>query len=211
MKPFTIFHTGKLLILMLLATSAHAGNGLYDDGLTVGVAIGLANVDVVSDATTQPDFDTTVHGQINVNYALSTWFEIETGFLEYYENETEKVTDQAGSYQLDMSTNTFQLGGRAFWNADNDLRAYFRLGGSYYRVNLKVDESFDDIKEAGSDSANSTGNGYYYGIGIITNASQNLEIQLEYLGQHLINVFEDSDRPFDIRYKGVTLGARYNF
>ena len=211
MKPFTIFHTGKFLIFMLLATSAHAGNGLHHDGITVGVAIGLSTADVVSDASTQPDFDITIHGQINVNYALSTWFEIETGFLEYYENETDKMTDQAGSYQLNLSTNTFQLGGRAFWNIDNHLRAYFRLGGSYYRVNLKVDESFGDVKEAGQDSANSTGNGYYYGVGIITNASQNLEIQMEYLGQHLTEVFEDSSRPFDIRYKGVTLGARYNF
>ena len=211
MKTFTIFDLGKLLTIILLTTSAHAGNGLYNDGLTVGVAIGLANVDVVSDAATQPDFDTTIHGQLNINYALSRWFEAEAGYIKYYENQTEKVSDQAGSYQLNMSTNTFQLGGRAFWNVDNDLRAYFRLGGSYYRVNLKVDESFNDIKEAGHDSADSTGNGYYYGVGIITNASQNLEIELEYLSQHLTNAFADSSRPFDILYKGVTLGARYNF
>lgn len=78
-------------------------------------------------------------------------------------------------------------------------------------MNLAVDESFNDVKEGGSDSANSTGKGYYYGIGLITNASQNLEFQMEYLGQRLTDVFEETDRPFDIHYKGVTLGARYNF
>ena len=210
MKSFNVFTPLTLLTLLLFTLTAHAENGLHS-GLSVSAAVGLSKVDIINDAPTRPDFNNSTYLQLNINYALNEWFEIDTGIISYQESKTEKMTDLAGTYQLATSANALQLGGRFLLNVDNDIRAYFRLGGSYYRVNLEVNESFDDIKESGKDSANSSGKGYYYGVGIITNASKNLEIQMEYLGQHLSDVFEDSSRPFDIRYKGVTLGARYNF
>ncbi len=205
--------TRMLLAIMLfsgISVSGYADEQDIERPYSINLTFGRPEV-AISSENTAPDFDLSRNSQINLGYDFNPWWGIETGISIVADNESEIAHDLAGSYQTTLSSKSALLGAHGYYPIADKFRGYLRLGGLAYKANLDLEETFDDVKEAGKDSATDNGFGYYYSLGFDWQPTKVTVVRIEYQRQELLDVFSDSIRSFDITYSGLALGIGIYF
>ncbi|MBQ0728676.1 MAG: outer membrane beta-barrel protein [Thalassolituus oleivorans] len=198
----------QLLIILLLTLTFPSKAETNQDvkPYSIDLISGLTLIDITPKDKEPPVTNLSATIQTSFSYNLTHWLSLDTG-LTLFNEVTSRDSDIVGYYTTTIKVHTAHLGGQVYLPITEIFGSYVRLGGVYYRVKLSVEESFNNIKESGRDSATDYGQGYYYAIGFSLNPEHKIKFRFEYQYQNLLDVFSDSSRPFDISCQSIVVGA----
>ena len=198
--------TGKLLLLTLFLIqfpfAASAKNMQVDVNGSITFLDAGGNDDLESGRTLTVFFD----------YSLKPWLALDAGLLVSDKAQDEIRTDIVGTYQASIGTRMLLLGVKPRYRFDGPFEIYGRVGLTYWRTEIEVEEYFNDVIPGGIATDSDTGYGYYLNFGALHNITQQVSVQLELSYMQQLDVFKDkSSYPFDLTINSIGIGIGYRF
>jgi len=151
---------------------------------------------------------------VNYNYYYQPWFALTAGLFFSEEIYDKTQTDIVGTYQASIETRGLSLGIRPEYHLSEQNKIYGRLGIISYKTKLIIDEYFEPGLPTGSSDKDTSGNGYFIGIGWQHSFTKKISFQLELKNQKQLDLFDgetSADRVFDFSYTGFSIGLGYAF
>ncbi|NRB40523.1 MAG: outer membrane beta-barrel protein [Pseudomonadales bacterium] len=141
----------------------------------------------------------------------STWL-FETGLLLAEPSVDAGGRDIAGAWQVQLQSNSANLGLRYAYRTAKDVSIFTRLGLSYWHMTLEVEEYSSIHGGSVPDSENDNGLGYYWGIGAAFDITENTYWLLQLSQYQYLDAFEDiSAKPFDLALTSFSIGVNVGF
>lgn len=157
------------------------------------------------------DFNGSLSGEAGVRWKVEDSFLLEASLSGINDSDTDKVEDNRGAYSLALDSWDVLFGGLYQHAIKDQFEIYGRAGFLAYRMQLDLEESFYDLKAAGSDSVSDNGYGFYAGVGCLVQLDANWRIASDLVFKRRLDFLDDSSRPFDVDTFGINVGARYYF
>lgn len=157
------------------------------------------------------DFNNVFSVEAGMRWSLNQALFLETSLTGVNDSDTDTVEDNRGAYRLTLDSWDFLLGGVYQHSISDTLLLYGRGGLLMYRMQLDLEESFYDLKAAGSDSVSDNGFGLYAGLGCQLQLDPNWYVGSEFVFKRRSDFLDDSSRPFDVDTYSLNLGVRYHF
>ena len=137
---------------------------------------------------------------------------VETGVLFAEPAVDEPRGDDTGLYQVQLQTNSANVGARFVYRFAHDISIFTRAGLMLWHMELDVDEYFSTSSTAQSVSASDDGVGYYWGVGTAFDINDNVYWLLQLSRHQHVNAFDESaDKAFNLTFTSFSLGVNAGF
>lgn len=164
------------------------------------------------DAGGNDDFESGRALSVFFDYSLKPWLALDAGLLLSDKAQDEIRTDIVGTYQASLGTRMLLLGVKPRYQFDGPFEIYGRLGLTYWRTEIEVEEYFNDSIPGGIAKNSDKGYGYYLNFGALHNITPQVSVQLELSHMQQLDVFKDkSNYPFDLTINSFGIGIGYRF
>ncbi|PIE40857.1 MAG: hypothetical protein CSA49_06375 [Gammaproteobacteria bacterium] len=198
------------VLLTMLPAAAIAGQVEMGTGPANKIVDTLgASVAIVSnDAGKGSDFDTALRFNGYVQKQVSPNLSVQFGLSQSTDAE-DSNEDNTGKYKLSISHSDVFGGLKFVANPEDDFSLFARGGLMYYYSQIKLEESFFGLKDAGIDKEIEEGTGFYLGGGVAFDLAPDMQCELEVTYLQRNDYFDKSPRSFDFKETGITLGVVY--
>ena len=153
------------------------------------------------------DFHSTQSVSARAGLYLNKYFAVESGLMLSNRVIDDTRKDIAGYYQAGLEQQGILLGMRAGYRYTAPYELFARIGLSYARTELEIEEAFPDDTRAISVSATDRTLGYYFAFGGTHFITPTIEIHLDISRQTQPDLFADRSRyPFDLDAASFGIG-----
>lgn len=199
--------------MLLLSNSVFAQEGLNQSGqsnqsnrtLHSKPYFGGNLVVVSNNGPSSSDFNQSIRGSGFIGLAMNDNIRIEGGLSQTTDTE-DSDSDNTGEYKLEITSSDLFAGVRFESNPMGIFTFFGRGGLLYYKSEIKLNESFYDIKPKGSVEVDEEGTGFYLSGGGALEVAPRLKLtgELAYLVRQ--DYFAGARRAFDMKEMGVSIG-----